>query len=110
MKIATDIKTEDWDRIIKGLMEDDWKLIMKYDGIDAGIDFDFLMLKKNRQKIEFGWDNWAEGEIKCLDELMKMIENKFNITFNFGKPLNLKSSVIRITKFQIIFNRMRRLK
>jgi hypothetical protein len=110
LKIATDIKTEDWNKIIEGLMKDGWKLKMKYDGFDAGIDFDFLMLKKKRQKIEFGWDNWVEGEIKCSDELMEILENKFNLKFKFGEPLNLKPSVIRITKVQIMLNRIALLK
>ena len=81
MKIATDIKTENWNRIIQGLIDDDWKLKMKYDGFDAGIDFDFLVLKKKQDKIEFSWDNWVEGEIKCSEELMKMLENKFDLKF-----------------------------
>ena len=109
MKIATEIKTEEWNRVIKGLIDEGWEIKMKYDEFDAGIDFDFLILKKDKNKIEFGWDNWVEGEIKCSDELMDMIQEKFTIKFNFGEPINLKKSVIRLTKFQIRLNRLRRM-
>lgn len=110
MKIATEIKTEEWNRIIQGLIDEGWELKMKYDALDAGIDFDFLVLKKNKNQIEFGWDNWVEGEIKCTDELMEMIQDKFQISFKFGEPINLKKSVIRLTKFQIMLNRLRKMK
>lgn len=83
---------------------------MKYDGFDAGIDYDFLVLKKGGNRIEFGWDNWVEGEIKCKNELMEMLQDKFKMQFKFGEPINLKSSVIRLTKFQIIMNWLRRKK
>lgn len=69
---------------------------MKYDGIDAEIDYDFLVLKK--------------VEIKCKNELMEMLQEKFKMQFKFGEPINLKSSVIRLTKFQIIMNWLRRKK
>ena len=110
MKIAINIKTEEWNRIIKGLIREEWKVEMKYDEFDAGIDFDFLVLKKEKNKIEFGWDNWVEGEIKCSDDLMEMIQYKFKISLNFGEPVNLKPNVIRVTKFQIWLNRFRRMK
>ena len=100
MKIATNIKTEDWNRIISGLKSENWKVESKYDEFDAGIDFDFLILKKNTEEIIFGWDNWVEGEIKCSDKLMSELRSKFNIDFTFGQPINLKQSVIRLTKFQ----------
>ncbi len=101
MKIATNIETTEWNRIIKGLIADGWILTHKYDAFDAGIDFDFLILSKNGEKIIFGWDNWVEGEIKCSEKLINELSSRFGIIFMFGEPMNLKQSVINLTKAQI---------
>lgn len=103
MKVAINIKTEDWNRIITGLVNDDWKMKSKYDGFDAGIDFDFLILTKGFKKITFGWDNWLEGEIKCSDKLFDELTKKFAIEFTYGEPNSLKPSVIALTRSQNFF-------
>lgn len=100
MKVAINIKTEDWSRIIEGLLANGWKMTSKYDAYDSGIDFDFLIMRKNFKKIYFGWDNSLEGEIKCSDRLFDEIGNKFGMEFQFGKPNSLKLSVIMLTRFQ----------
>jgi hypothetical protein len=105
MKVAINIKTEDWNRIIFGLKNQGWKLKSKYNGFDSGIDFDFLILKKEHNQITFGWDNWFEGEIKCSNEMFNVLSQKFHVIFEYGKPNNLKSSVVILTKSQILFNR-----
>ncbi|MGE9310378.1 hypothetical protein ACLOAU_01935 [Niabella sp. CJ426] len=46
MKIATDIKTEDWEKIIRTLVKEGWKVRSKYRGIDEGVDYDHLVLQK----------------------------------------------------------------
>jgi hypothetical protein len=107
LKIATNIKTEDWNRIISGLKTESWTVDSKYNEFDAGIDFDFLVLKKNNEEIIFGWDNWVEGEIKCSDRLMNELSTKFKMDFTFGQPTNLKQSVIWLTKIQNWKNKIR---
>lgn len=100
MKIATGIPTEDWNRILSGLRADGWRIVSRYDEFDAGIDFDFVILKKDREKIILGWDNWVEGEIKCSEARMAALCAKFGIRFSFGEPVNLKPSAIRLTVMQ----------
>ena len=100
MKVAINIKTDDWNRIINGLVMDGWRITSKYKGYDEGIDFDFLILRNGFDKIFFGWDNWLEGEIKCSDRLFAHLTNQFNIEFTFGKPNSLKQSVIILTRLQ----------
>lgn len=102
MKVAINIKTEDWNRIIAGLVNDDWKIKSKYDGFDAGIDFDFLILVKGLKKITFGWDNWFEGEIKCSDKLFDELSKQFGIEFTYGEPNSLKPGVIALTRTTIL--------
>jgi len=106
MKVAINIKTEEWNRIICGLTNENWKVKSKYDGFDAGIDFDFLILTKGFKQITFGWDNWFEGEIKCTDKLFENLSEKFGVDFVYGKPNSLKSSVIILTKYQNFLDRV----
>ena len=104
MKVAINIKTEDWNRIIAGLVKENWKLKSKYNGYDAGIDFDFLILTKGFKKITFGWDNWLEGEIKCSDSLFDELSKQFSIEFTYGKPNSLKPGVIALTQAKTFFS------
>ena len=81
-KTAVDIKTEVWNNIITELKNNGWDTIFKYEGFDAGIDYDAIALKNNKnQIIEFAWDNWCEGDITGEEDILKELENKFNINF-----------------------------
>ena len=99
-KIATDIETEVWASIIKALRNDGWIVTAKYWGFDAGIDDDYWCLRRGLDKIEFGWSNWTEGEIKAKRSILEKLEEKHKIKFKFGEPMNLKKSVIATYKFQ----------
>lgn len=100
-KTAVNINTEIWNDIIIGLKKRGWVITAKYDGFDAGIDDDYLVLKKGSQKIEFGWTNWFEGEIQCNERLFDYLRSEFNIDFEFGEPTSLKPSVIMTYKLQL---------
>ena len=89
MKVATDIKTKDWDRIIDTLIKDGWKVQSKYQGVDAGIDNDFLILSKKTEQISLGWTNYFEGEIKCPDWLLDYLGKKLGIVFEYRNPVAL---------------------
>ncbi|WP_276498354.1 hypothetical protein [Pontibacter litorisediminis] len=101
MVIAVNIEMNLWNTIIKFLREENWKVLYKYDGFDAGIDFDFLILEKNNEEILFGWDNWFEGEIKCEEARLKYIEQHLTISFKLGEPENLKPEIIELYRKQI---------
>jgi hypothetical protein len=96
MIIATNIKTELWNKIIGFFIEDKWTVTYKYDNFDAGIDADFVIMERSNDEILFGWDNWFEGEIQCSEELMKRIEHRMQMTFEIGQPTNLKPEVIEL--------------
>ncbi len=89
MKVATGIKTEDWNRIIRILTDEGWKVGSKYAGIDAGIDNDFLTLSKGTEQIGFGWTNYFEGEIQCSDSLLDYLSEKFGVRFIYGDAVAL---------------------
>lgn len=96
MIIATNIKTELWNRIIKQFVKDDWIPTFIYDNFDAGIDWNFIILEKDQEEIIFGWDNWFEGEIKCNKFRMLEIEKTFDCKFSFGDPECLKPNFIEL--------------
>ncbi|ARV10008.1 hypothetical protein BTO05_10310 [Winogradskyella sp. PC-19] len=103
-KTAINIETEKWKSIISGLRNKGWKLTAKYNGFNAGIDDDFLILRKGFKKIMFGWSNWLEGEIKCSDKLFRYLETEFETEFEYGKPSNLKPLVILTYRIQSFFD------
>ena len=80
MKIAINIKTEEWNRIIKGLIREEWKVEMKYDEFDAGIDFDFLVLKKEKNKIEFSF--WLMNALN-----RQYVSNGYTYSYIYGSPI-----------------------
>jgi hypothetical protein len=92
--IATSIETKLWYEIIEKYKLRDWIVTTEYEQFDKGIDFDLYELKKGNEKILFAWDNWFEGEIKCSEERMKMIEGEFNAKFKFGKPEHLSINLL----------------
>jgi hypothetical protein len=100
MVIAVEIETNLWDSIIEFFLKKDWKIVYKYDGIDAGIDFGLLILEKNNEEILFGWDNWVEGEIKCEEARLKYIEQHLGISLKLGEPENLKPEIIELYRKQ----------
>lgn len=94
MPIATGIKTESWNQCIDELLNSGWKKTYKYDHFDAGIDFDFIRLEKDNEKILLGWDNWFEGEIKAEQKHLDFLIQRTGIELRFGEPENLKKTVI----------------
>lgn len=99
-KTAINIRTEKWNEIILGLHKKGWIITAKYFGFDAGIDDDFLILRKGFKKITFGWTNWFEGEIKCNAKLFEYLETEFKVAFEYGNPTSLKPSVVLLYKCQ----------
>lgn len=108
MKVAINIETEIWSNIIKVLKEESWEEVESYMGGDAGIDFDFLILKRRNEQIQFGWGNFEEGEIKCKRSLFHYLENKFELTFEYGEAKNLSLEVICITRIATLPQRLLR--
>lgn len=111
---AVNIETEKWLEIISELRKEGWIVTAKYYGFDAGIDDDFVVLRKGFKKIMFGWTNWFGGEIKCSNALFEDMENKFGVKFKYGKPISLKPLVIVLYRFQslplFIVNKLKLLK
>ena len=93
---AIDIKTELWNQIIDLLTNQGWRVGYKYNGFDAGIDFDFVILTRQGEEILFGWDNWFEGEIQCSPSRMQYIESLIHQPLKLGEPEHLIPAVIKL--------------
>lgn len=78
MVTAINIETEVRNKVVKLLVSDHWDISLRYDNMDVGIDFDFLILEREGQEILFGWYNWFEGEIQCSEQRMSQIEQQEN--------------------------------
>ena len=96
METAISIETNLWNKLLRQLVAEHWRVKFKYDNFDAGIDFDLVILEKDQEEILFGWDNWFEGEIQCSKQKMKDIERMANQEFKKGKPENLKPEIIKL--------------
>lgn len=83
---AVDIKTELWKRIITDLLQEGWGMASEYQGFDKGIDYNAYCLEQNNVQIEFEWDNWSEGEIKCTPEISEILKNKYSLVFTDEHP------------------------
>jgi len=59
-----DISGEKFEVLLRTLEEDGWLVDSKYDGFDAGIDYDCLCLRRGRTKLKCEWDNWNEWSIE----------------------------------------------
>ena len=92
------VDTDTWNKLIEALLEDSWLVTYRYDNFDAGIDEDFVILKKDDDEIIFDWDNWFEGKIKFHKKYRSVIENSINYDFKIGKNDSIKPEVIELHK------------
>lgn len=68
-----DIPTEQFNKIIRGLIDEGWTKIYEYTGFDAWIDYGCVKLRKGDRKLKFEWDNWTEGSIEGLPHILEDI-------------------------------------
>lgn len=87
IKIATNIETTVWKKIIETLITKNWKITDEYPELyDKSVDNDFYRLEKNGEVIEFGWTNWLDGEIKAKQIIIEDLKKDFDFELRFDKP------------------------
>lgn len=96
MTTAIDIKTELWIKILNHLIDNSWGTVYKYNGLDGGVDFDLVILRKDGEEILLGWDNWIEGEIQCSEKNIHELEKLTKQKFRRGEPKNLLPEVVAL--------------
>jgi len=75
------IKTETWNRIIRDLKASGFEETYRYDGVDAGIDYNRYELLKpsDGEPVVFEWDNWTEGEITASPSRLEALREEYQL-------------------------------
>jgi hypothetical protein len=85
LNLATinDISGERFKPIFEQLVAQGWALSSKYDGFDAGIDYDCVRLRRGFKSLKCEWDNWAEWSIEGSRKIVEQIasENGLSVTY-----------------------------
>jgi hypothetical protein len=89
-----DVPTKDLNNIVWWLKNNNWEVKYKYDGVDAGIDFDLIIFGQGKYEIRIGWTNYEEGEVQCDLDYADMITLINNKTYKIGKPSSLKEAIV----------------
>ena len=78
----TDISTELWHQIIEDLKASGFEETYRYDGFDAGIDYNRydLVNQADGEPITFEWDNWMEGEVKATRTRLEVLRETYNLS------------------------------
>lgn len=75
-----DLSKDEFSRVLKGLESLGWKIYSEYGGIDAGIDYDCIRLKRNGVKLKCEWDRCDEWSIEGPATAIHEIASHFNLT------------------------------
>ena len=77
-----DIPTEQFNKIIRGLIDEEWTKTYEYAGFDAWIDYGCVKLRKGSRKLTLEWDNWTEGSIEGPPHILESIAMDQNLTLS----------------------------
>jgi len=98
MDTLVQIPTQTWNALLDRLKKHNWKVKYRYDGFDAGIDFDLIILRKKSDILFMGWTNWFEGEVQAEAACLKEVEQIIGQVFPRGKAEALKPEVLALYK------------
>jgi hypothetical protein len=75
------IETETWNRMIEDLEAEGFRETYRYEGFDAGIDYNRFDLKSplDDECLVFEWDNWTEGEIRGEPARLEALRAKYRL-------------------------------
>lgn len=76
-----DIETRKWREVIEDLKSQGFEEVYRYEGFDAGIDYNRFELKEpgGGEVVVFEWDNWTEGEIRASESRLEALREKFQL-------------------------------
>lgn len=76
----SNIKTDDFKRIVKELRSEGWRKIEEYDNVDAWIDYGLLRLQKDGVILKFEWTNWEEGSAEGPDDALRALQARYGLS------------------------------
>lgn len=59
-----DINGDKFKELVAALRSKGWRVSSRYNGIDAGIDYDCIRMRNGFATLKCEWDNWSEWSIE----------------------------------------------
>jgi hypothetical protein len=75
-----DVPTDQFNDLIRSLIESGWTRTSEYDGLDAWIDYGYIRLRKNFTSLKCEWDNWTEGSIEGPRSVVEAIAARHGLS------------------------------
>lgn len=66
--------------IVSALEADGWKVVSRYAGVDAGIDYDCLRIRRGGTKLKCEWDRWDEWSIEGPAQIIQPLAGRFGLS------------------------------
>jgi hypothetical protein len=74
-----DVGQEAFERVLLDLEAERWSVVGRYAGIDAGIDYDCVRLKRHGICLKCEWDPWEEWSIEGPAALLREMADRFKL-------------------------------
>lgn len=75
-----DIESVEFSGILVTLEASGWKAFARYGGVDAGIDYDCIRLKRKGARLKCEWDPWDSWSIEGPAQVMAELAVRLNRT------------------------------
>ena len=66
--------------IVSALEAQGWKVVSRYAGIDAGIDYDCIRIRRDGIKLKCEWDRWDEWSIEGPTPTVQPLADRFGLS------------------------------
>ena len=73
------ISTPVFEKMLSDLRAEQWKIISRYDGFDAGIDYDLVVLEKGNVTLKFKWVLYLDGSVEGPDALLQELRERYSL-------------------------------
>jgi uncharacterized protein YjiS (DUF1127 family) len=68
-----DLSEGEFQRLSDTLAADGWAVASRYFGVDAGIDYDCIRLKKNGRRLKCEWDRWDGWSVEGPEAVVQRL-------------------------------------
>jgi hypothetical protein len=79
-----DISSERFQSLFEQLAKQGWRPSSRYEGFDAGIDYDRLHLRKGFRTMKCEWDNWSEWSIEGPRQVVEEIAHQSGLPVTYA--------------------------
>lgn len=80
LSTIADIDSAGFDGVLAGLEAGRWKVTARYGGMDAGIDYDCVRLRRDGVRLKCEWDPWDGWSIQGPATAVSEIAERFGLT------------------------------